>query len=228
MKRTLIALFIIAIHANILNAQPAFPQRAAEIIDALIDSRANGTDDDRRDLTRSIIEQLVCEFPNDGYGGKSADENRPFSKDSIARQIGDQLWGWDWQSGATRRRSVQPGDRAGDLTGQHFIQILCVPHLSTNIPNPGTGTTPPAPAPDFADLDAFVELLATIERRLGDIAAQNERIYADLVARLNILSAQQVAANERERKPAVGTGDRVLQILTMLFGAASTVVGAGK
>jgi hypothetical protein len=225
MKRTLIALFIISIHAPILNAQPVFPQRAADIIDALFDGRANGSDDDRRALTRAIIEQLVCEFPDDGYGAKSAAPDRPFSKDSIARRIGDRLYGWDWQSGYTRKRMVQPGDPAGDMTGHHFIEIECIPHLGVFVPN-GIVKDPNV----SNELDALVDLLAELERKLDELTNQNERIYADLVARINILSAQHENANahhaSEENKSTIGMGDRVLQVLTMLFGAASTVVGA--
>jgi hypothetical protein len=220
------ALFVLA--PSVVSAQPLFTQRAEQIIDALFDQRAFGSDDDRRALTRTFIEQLVCEFPNDGYGGKSADPSRPFSKDVIARRIGNKLWGWDWQNGTTRRRQVKAGDPAGDLTGQHFIPVPCVPYLGTPPPNPGT----PPPPPPSQDLDVLIDLLATLERKIDALEGQNERIYEDLKRHFEIVFAQHQNANahhaSEENKGRIGIGDRVLQTLAVLFAAAGTAVASTK
>jgi hypothetical protein len=223
----IVLLFILFINIEHASAQPQFTQRAEQIIEALFDQRAFGSDDDRRALTRTLIEQLVCEFPNDGYGGKSADPSRPFSKDVIARRMGNTLWGWDWQNGATRRRQVKTGDPANDLTGQHFIPVPCVPHLGSPPPNPG-----PPPPPPSQDLDVLIDLLATLERKIDALEGQNERIYEDLKRHFEIVFAQHQNANahhaSEENKGRIGIGDRVLQTLAVLFAAAGTAVASSK
>ena len=102
-------------------SRPVLPARVHQIVVALYTRHTNlaqGTDDQRRQLTRYIIEQTVCEFPGDDYLGKSASPTRPFSKDSIARRVGAHMWGWDWQNGTTRQPNTFPGKPADhDITG---------------------------------------------------------------------------------------------------------------
>src|SRR5690242_8250325 len=121
MKRILILItFWLGIAAPIYAQCPGFPARGVQIIDALYNpALANGTDDQRRQLTRTFIEQLVYESPADGWTWKSADPGRPPSKDSISRLVSNHLCNWDWQSGSTRLRSVQVGQVGDDITGQN-------------------------------------------------------------------------------------------------------------
>jgi hypothetical protein len=167
---------------------PGFPARGVQIIDALYNpGLAFGSDDDRRALTRTFIEQMVFEMPSDGWTWKSADPGRPPSKDSIAKLAGGRLCNYDWQNGGTRQRQVQPGTIGEDITGQNPIHVAGVNHLS-DVPNPGTPAPvpgiPPAPVP-IPTLD-----LSGLSYRLDSLTAQIERMYADYVARDNRLSAQ--------------------------------------
>ncbi len=114
---------------------PPLEPRAAAIIDAMYEkfkNLAHGSDDQRRELTRKIIEQLVFEFPGRGYGWKSAGRGRPPSKDAIAVFVAGHLYGWDWQNGGSRKRQVQAGSRSENLDGQVFIRVGGVKHISTS------------------------------------------------------------------------------------------------
>lgn len=145
-----------------------FPARAQDIVNTLYERNKNladGTDDERRALTRQIIEQLVCEFPNDGYGGKSADPGRPFSKDAIAQTISGRFIAWDWQNGASRRPQVPIGFT--DITGQNPIPVGCINHL-----NGGPVSTPVNV--DNSSLDDAIAVLTAEQRAFR--ASLNEQI----------------------------------------------------
>ena len=170
-------------------AQPRMPVRGIEIIDALYSRFTalahSNDDDDRRQLTRTIIEQFVCEFPDDGYGGKSASTTRPFSKDAIAKLEGGRLYIWDWQNGTTRRRLVQAGQRAEDVTGQNFIPVGCQDWLGVGNPTPAPtpppvpqplptppSPSPPAPVPPVIDTAQLIERLLRVEQGMGALAIE--------------------------------------------------------
>jgi hypothetical protein len=116
-----------------------------------------------------IIEQIVYEFPDDGYGGKSADKSRPFSKDSIAMLMLDgRLYSCDWQNGATRAPHADLHFEAA--TGQHFIPVPGINHLGTGErgPEPEPPTSPPR------DKDAAIDaLLADIALLRAELAQTN-------------------------------------------------------
>lgn len=151
---------------------PGFPARGVQIIDALYNpALANGTDDDRRQLTRTILEQMVFEMPNDGWTWKSADSGRPPSKDSLARIVNGRLCNYDWQNGGTRRRSVQAGQIGEDITGQNPIPVAGINHLG-DVPQPLPGPSPqPVPPPVQTDLTPILQ-------RLDNLYAQSERMFA--------------------------------------------------
>jgi hypothetical protein len=160
---------------------PGFPVRGVQIIDTLYNSAlANGTDDQRRDLTRTFIEQLVYEAPAEGWVWKSADPGRPPSKDSIARMIGSVLCNWDWQNGGTRQRSVQAGQLGDNITGQSAILISGVNHI-------GSGTPSPVPQPG-PPVTTIIDLSPVLQR-LDTLYAQAERIF----------TADNIAADARQR-----------------------------
>jgi hypothetical protein len=145
MKNVLLA-FAMLLSAYIpVAAQPTFPQRGVEIIDQLGDRSGYPADDEgRRALTKSIIEQLVCEFPNDGYTWKSSTRTHPPSKDAIGILQGGRLYIWDWQNGTSLRRQVVAGQEADDITGQWPIPLSCVNHLGAPGGGPvGGGGQPP-------------------------------------------------------------------------------------
>lgn len=190
MKRRLFFFWLFVMLAVPAQAQPLFPQRGVEIIDTLYAKSPalahSEDDDDRRLLTLTIIQQLVFEFPGDGWGGKSASSTRPFSKDAIARQVGDRLYIWDWQSGTTRRRQVQAGQRGEDVTGQTFIPVVGINHLLGSepttaapvpIPTPTSSAPPLNLAPIQASIDALTDLTGDFQAAVGaQIDREAERI----------------------------------------------------
>lgn len=94
-------------------------------------------DEMRRKWTRMVCEQLVYTFGvGSGWGHKASSPTNPPSKDGIAQQQGDgKLFGWDIIAGGTFEL-IKEG-LFHDITGQHFIQVPPVNHL--------TGAEPPAP-----------------------------------------------------------------------------------
>lgn len=112
---------------------------------------AQGTDEQRRQLTRKIVEQTVFSFPGQGWGWKSADPNRPPSKDAMAKQDGRRLLAFDLFDGGTRKPIPRPD--AIDITGQHFIPVAGINHL-------GAVTPPPVQPPSAPPVDVGPELKA--------------------------------------------------------------------
>jgi hypothetical protein len=119
-----------------------FPARGQQIVEAfyaLHTDLAQGSDDDRRELTLMIAEQIRFEL-GAMWGTKSAGPGRPPSKDSIAFLTGDdRMLGWDWQNGVTRE--PWPAGEMTDITGQMFIAVAPVDRLGGTMPPPD----PPPP-----------------------------------------------------------------------------------
>ena len=102
---------------------------------------ARGSDDDRRRLTKMMAEQM-CFALGPRWGTKRADPGRPPSKDSLAfNSMDGQLWNFDWQNGSTREPNE--ASEMEDITGQVFMAVAPVDHLTLTSPGP----SPPAPAP---------------------------------------------------------------------------------
>lgn len=200
MKTFLFTILVCSLSLNTVFAQstPRLPERAAQIVQQLYERNldlATGSDDQRRALTRKIIEQIICEFPDGGFNGKSASPTRPFSKDSIAKKMGDRLYSWDWQDGTTRRPNTYPNKSADhDITGQHYWQpaLTCVNHLGTSTPDP---TSTPTPVPE-SDTDAISELHAEVDAFMAEARAQ----WAAEQARDEALRASLEAHREEARK----------------------------
>jgi len=204
MKRlSLFTILACSLFLNTATAQtcPGFPQRGAEIIDSLAarhpGGALGGSEEQRRELTKQIIEQLVFEFPQDGWVWKAQSPTHPPSKDTIARQVNGRLCYYDWQNGGTRQRSIQPGQVSGDATGQWPITLAGVNHLGAS---PNVGGVMPEPGTS-ADLDALLALIGehdtTTREAISNIYNQNERTFANLTAqiqqiaeRLEALAAQ--------------------------------------
>lgn len=211
MQRLIVCLFVFLLAAPVA-AQPCpgFPARGIQIIDALYNaSLAQGSDDQRRQLTRTYIEQLVFEFPLDGWTWKSADPGRPPSKDSISKLVAGRLCNWDWQNGSTRLRSVQAGQVGEDITGQNPIPVAGVNHL-VDVPSPPPPTPQPLPppVPQPAPID-----WSGVYQRFDLLSAQLERSYADLVNR-NLAVSGQVAGVSQQVKEH----DEKVSVLTQFFG----------
>jgi hypothetical protein len=145
---------------------------------------ARGDDDQRRVLTKLIVEQVVFAHPGQGYGWKAASETRPPSKDGIARQVNGQLIGWDLFNGGTREPNQRP--ESIDLTGQWFIQVAGVDHLGIG-PTPLPPVTAPPPSDDLATLRAeLARLTAQVADHTGQIASLTVRMYQQEVKPVTI------------------------------------------
>lgn len=142
------------------------PDGVQSIVEALYlrhTALAHGHDEQRRHLTQLIVEQTVFSFPGQGWGWKSADPNRPPSKDAIAKKDGARLLAFDLFDGGTRKPIQRPD--AIDITGQHFIPIIGVNHLGGVKPDP-VEPDPVKPPPDPVDLSPFLARLTAVENAL--------------------------------------------------------------
>lgn len=108
-----------------------FPKRGVEIIDAFLSARqyqdlANGSEFDRRLLTRLIAEQMAFELSPD-WGLKAQSPDHPQSKDSLAFTLSTEdnssFLVWDWQNGNTRERQITDQTPGVEITGQLFIPV---------------------------------------------------------------------------------------------------------
>jgi hypothetical protein len=103
---------------------------------------------DRTKGTKMIIEQVVKEHPDGGYGMKSSSRTNPPSKDAMAQWLGHikKLHGWDMIDGTTRELSI---DHEGeDITGQNFIPVDGVDHLADELFKPTEPTDNQQPSAD--------------------------------------------------------------------------------
>jgi hypothetical protein len=135
---------------------------------------AHGTDDERRSLTKLIVEQTVFALPGQGWGWKSADPTRPPSKDGIAKQQDGRLLGFDLFNGGTRAPNDHPASE--DITGQYFIAVAGVDHLGGSVPVPAPQTPPPASSPD----PALLARIASLEEENRRLEADNLKLHAHL------------------------------------------------
>lgn len=137
---------------------------------------ARGNDDQRRQLTRMIAEQICFEFGSD-WGTKSSSPTNPQSKDSISFRLNSQTFdNWDWQNGTTRKPQVHVGQSGTTLTGQHFIVVTPTNHLGTS----NGGTEPPD----------------NIEEKLNLIIAQNSELKNTLSTMQQVLAHVNINTNE--------------------------------
>lgn len=157
---------------------PALTQRQVDIVEALYGLNidlARGDDDQRRQLTRKIAEQIRFEF-GPRWGTKSTTPSHPQSKDAIAfdNQNGT-IDVWDWQNGTTREPQIDAGDEP-DFTNltQHFIAVSPINHLAGEVPDD-----------DDDDNDEEAALAAILKK----IAENTEAIRADQIRLLEGQSA---------------------------------------
>lgn len=137
---------------------------------------AHGTDDQRRELTRLIAEQVRFEL-GEWWGRKQADWTRPVSKDAIAfREVLGRMFSWDWQNGDTR--APNPPGEMEDVTGQVFVPVDPIDHLSAT-PGPSSPIPPmPIPTPDPSS-DLLVRLVA-LEQSHVELGVKVESIRQQL------------------------------------------------
>lgn len=168
---------IVSYESGFQVSAPLLPARVAEIAQALYEqnrSLAQGTDDDRRVLTRKIAEQTRYELGSE-WGTKASSRNNPQSKDAIAMQTGGRLYVWDWQNGSTREPQIRAGQPGDDVTGQYFISVDPVNHLSVGTTPPPSGGGSATPPPVVVACDT-----SKIEKQAADILASQELILEQL------------------------------------------------
>ncbi len=163
------------------------PQRGVDIVNSMYSkftSLANGSEDQRRQLTRMIVQQFKFEMPVLEWGCKATSNGAPQGKDGIAlRQSTGLLDIWDWQDGGTRKPILRAGPPDYPNENQYFIQVDAKNWL---------GETPPAEEPDDEDDDEpehSSTLTQTINEMKGLLHAQNELLLA-LADRVTILSSK--------------------------------------
>ncbi len=160
---------------------PPVPVRLKAITEQLYAAHtdlANGTDEQRRALTKMVVEQTVFEFPKDGWGWKSASPTRPPSKDCIARRGANYFVCYDWQSGTTRKPRWP--FLLNDITGQTWIDVAGRNHLGADSPDlPPPPDPPPATDPALAALAARV---ATLEKSVAAQGIKLAQVESDLAA----------------------------------------------
>jgi hypothetical protein len=141
------------------------PARVDEIIRTLYERNkalANGSEDDRRTLTRMIGEQNCFELGAQ-WGTKATSSQAPQSKDAVAFKISTGVMDiWDWQNGTTRQPQTHPNQPPDypAVKGQYFIECSPVDHLGG-----GGGTQPPPPD---SQLEARVAALEARVQALED------------------------------------------------------------
>jgi hypothetical protein len=145
------------------------PARADEIVKILYDRNkplANGSEDDRRTLTRMMAEQICFEL-GPVWGTKSTSSAAPQSKDALAYRLSASAMDiFDWQNGSTRQPQTYPNmpPQYPNTTGQYFISVSPVDHLGG-----GTGPTPTPPP----NTDALEKRVAALEAQVAALEAES-------------------------------------------------------
>jgi len=108
-----------------------------------------------RQWSIGFAEQVRHDTNDPTFGVKRADPNRPIGKDTLARVVGVKLYSWDLLGGAgTGSPTLNLDPDAEDVTGQVFVPVLPVDHLS-GVPVPVPVPQPPPPSapahPSFDD-----------------------------------------------------------------------------
>jgi hypothetical protein len=180
-----------------------FPLRATEIVQALYAKHRNlaeGDDDTRRVLMRTIAEHLAFEL-DWHYGVKSAGVGRPQGPSTIAYESPDGFGGWrilDGDGSVTGvANSPIPHPPYQSFAGQVFIPVPPTNHLGVRpIPDlpPIVVPTPPAPPSAPIDPSAIMAALARVEaaltafeHRLTDVATRMPPTYVGKLGPLTIV-----------------------------------------
>lgn len=176
-----------------------FPARGVDIVNQLYNTHkdlAEGSDDQRRQLTRMMAEQMCFELGS-LWGTKKAGPGNPQSKDSIAYKTGATTFdSWDWQNGTTRQPQVsanQPPSYPGLTLPQEFIEVSPTNHLEVG------GPTEPPPQTGNEFEDEVLKYLAEIKSSIK-LLYDTDREIADHVDRIGdqitvvALSCQQIVA----------------------------------
>lgn len=144
--------------------------------------------------TRTVAEQLVFLWPQEGWGMKSADPSRPLSHDVIARRYLDgRLVGF---------RVIPPSAHPMQfgLPGQHYVPVAGVDHLGMGTPPPPVEPPIeplPGPAPPATDLQSILDAIAAlgekVEQLEGTINGFGTSVLPALARIEQVLDAQPTA-----------------------------------
>ena len=164
----------------------ALPDRIPVICEVMYERNktlAHGNEDQRRQLTRMIAEQIAHELGTN-WGTKSRSSTEPQSKDGIALKIttSGTMDIWDWQNGTTRKNQLVAGQQPDypNITDQHFIAVTPTNHL-------GNGGTDPIPDPPNDDCIEKIEYLEVkVNELITVIEFQNDRISSLEMAITNL------------------------------------------
>jgi hypothetical protein len=186
----------------------------------------NWTDENRRAWTMQLIEQVVFQFPNEGWGAKRADPGRPLSKDAIALKREGHIWAFDLVNGSTRR--VNNSVTGVLIDNQVFVPVTGRDHLGLAMPEPTPKpVVPVGPEGDgdeaapglFARDPLVMEGLRAIQASIAELAARLGRLEEASVA--NGSAVGDLKNTVREITAAV-SAPRTLTLRGALLG---TVVG---
>ncbi len=136
-----------------------------------------------RQWSIGLAEQVAFEIPGEGWGTKRADPNRPISKDGLARQDdedrGGRLWIWDMVTGAgTGLGRLVENPEGEDITGQVFVPVTPRNRLETAIEPPPVKPGP-QPLPP-ADLGPVVAYLSKIDAKLDTLPGRVDAVDASI------------------------------------------------
>lgn len=158
---------------------------------------ANWTDDNRRAWVRQVIEQVVFQFPDGGWGAKRSGPRRPLSKDAIARKRGGHVWAFDLVSVSTKRvKNTVEGVLIDD---QVFVEVAGKDHLG--MPTAGAGAedrlaAPAGDGPSPADDAGILEDLRAIAETLSDVTARLARLEDAASASRSALDALKASVDQ--------------------------------
>lgn len=190
---------------------PELPQAVQDIVQQLYTRHldlARGDDDQRRQLTKMIVEQTVFNFPNDGYCWKASSPNNPPSKDSMARQLDGKLYSWDLFNGANRKPIINPP--TDDITGQHAIVLAGVNHLGAPEPKP---EPEPVPVPNpTLELKARMTALEATFTALNESNTRMQEAVGNMLAAVTNMEEKVEALAARRFRVKGKTGSKALHV----------------
>jgi len=164
--------------------------------------------------TKALCETFAFRFPGEGWGWKRASPTRPESNESIARQIGRDIWSYDLIIGAgAEGQRLNPHAHPEDIDDQVFIPVEPRDHLTGDVRppvEPLVGQTLQArPGTSPVDLTPVLEALTQIrDGQAAQLAATRENTASvrELIAAVD-REGDRLAAALRDGLRNVNLGD---------------------
>lgn len=177
-------------------------KRQVDIVNALYSANktlAEGTDDERRKLTKMINEQICFEFgPRWGMKARENGNINNASKDSIAfLEDNGTISVWDWQNGTTRKPQIHEGDEPDypnlPTTEAKFIPVDPVDHLRNSPPSNGDDNND--------DTKDDIKTILANQVQIAQILADISQTQSNLLEVLKSLVARQFPEYEAKLGP---------------------------